>query len=211
VSHAASELFTGLRDVAAEPDFEQAATAQRFEVTPSWLAATRVLRRYRNGLGYHVGMAKRSRTERPHESLDPVLDFMRLLWSVEHGLQSTSKRMGATLGITGPQRLVLKIVSQFPDLSAGELAHVLHLHPSTITGVIQRLVDKRLLVRQADPQDTRRVRLRVAPRARSFTRQTRGTVEAAVEVALRRVPADRIRHAREVLTAVAKALDGAAS
>ena len=66
--------------------------------------------------------------------LDPVLDFMRLLWSVEHGLQSTSKRMEATLGITGPQRLVLRIVTVRPGLSAGELARIVHLHPSTNHG-----------------------------------------------------------------------------
>jgi DNA-binding MarR family transcriptional regulator len=78
--------------------------------------------------------------------LDPILDFMRLLWSVEHGLQSTSKRMEATLGITGPQRLVLRIVSERPGLSAGEVARIVHLHPSTITGILQRLVRKGLLV-----------------------------------------------------------------
>jgi MarR family transcriptional regulator, organic hydroperoxide resistance regulator len=36
--------------------------------------------------------------------LDPVLDFMRLLWSIEHGLQRMSKRMESEIGITGPQR-----------------------------------------------------------------------------------------------------------
>lgn len=154
-------------------------------------------------------MTDRPRAARPHESLDPVLDFMRLLWSIEHGLQSTSKRMGANLGITGPQRLVLKIVNQFPGLSAGELAHVVRLHPSTITGVIQRLVDKRLLVRERDPNDTRRVRLRVVKRAKRFTGRSRGTIESAVESALRRVPAAHVRHARQVLVAVANALDGA--
>ena len=45
-------------------------------------------------------------------ALDPVLDFMRLLWSIEHGLQRLSKRMEAELGITGPQRLVLRVVGQ---------------------------------------------------------------------------------------------------
>jgi hypothetical protein len=35
--------------------------------------------------------AKTESSETP--DLDPVLDFMRLLWHVEHGLQSTSKRM----------------------------------------------------------------------------------------------------------------------
>ena len=65
-----------------------------------------------------------SRRESPANEyqLDPVLDFMRLLWSVEHGLERMSKRMGNELGITGPQRLVLRIVGQFPDISAGDLA-----------------------------------------------------------------------------------------
>jgi DNA-binding MarR family transcriptional regulator len=154
-------------------------------------------------------MPKRQTSAPPHESLDPVLDFMRLLWSIEHGLQSTSKRMAAGLGITGPQRLVLKIVSQFPGISAGELAHVVRLHPSTITGVIQRLVDKRLLVRERDQTDSRRVRLRVMNDARRFTRRSIGTVESAVETVLRQVPPTHVRRAREVLLAVANALDGA--
>jgi DNA-binding MarR family transcriptional regulator len=158
---------------------------------------------------YHVAMPERPRPAHTPASLDPVLDFMRLLWSIEHGLQSTSKRMGARLGITGPQRLVLKIVSQFPGLSAGEVANIVRLHPSTITGVIQRLVEKGLLVRDRDPSDTRRMRLRVVGRASRFTRRSRGTVESAVEAALGRVPAVHVRHARHVLSAVAKALDGA--
>src|SRR5438034_2717248 len=95
--------------------------------------------------------------------LDPVLDFMRLLWAIEHGLQRLSKRMEGELGITGPQRLVLRVVGQFPGLSAGELAHIVRLHPSTITGILQRLVARGLLERQRDPADTRRVRLRLRP------------------------------------------------
>lgn len=59
----------------------------------------------------------------PDPALDPsVLDVMRLLWSVEHRLQSRSKLMEAELGLTGPQRLVLRIGSRSPGRSAGELA-----------------------------------------------------------------------------------------
>jgi DNA-binding MarR family transcriptional regulator len=141
-------------------------------------------------------------------ALDPALDFLRLLWSIEHGLQSTSKRMGATLGITGPQRLVLKIVSQSPGISAGELAHIVRLHPSTITGILQRLVAKGLLVRDADAADTRRVRLRVRDHARALTRRSPGTVEAAVQQVLARTPVAHVAHARAVLTAIADALEG---
>src|SRR5580704_7823727 len=91
----------------------------------------------------------------PEPALDPVLDFMRLLWSIEHQLQSASKRMETAIGITGPQRLVLRVVARFPGISAGELADVVRLHPSTVTGILQRLVQKGLLARDVDPDDSR--------------------------------------------------------
>src|SRR5712691_8238461 len=112
--------------------------------------------------------------------LDPVLDFMRLLWSIEHGLQKMSKRMESELGITGPQRLVLRVVGQFPGLSAGDLAHIVRLHPSTITGILQRLVQRGLLARERDPSDNRRARLRLKRRAVAYTRTSPRTVEQMV-------------------------------
>src|SRR5271167_4910930 len=113
--------------------------------------------------------------------LEPVLDFLRLLWSIEHGLQRLSKRMQGQLGITGPQRLVLRVVGQFPGLSAGELAEIVRLHPSTITGILQRLVARGLLERERDPGDSRRARLRLRDRALPYTRIASGTVEKAVK------------------------------
>ena len=154
-------------------------------------------------------MIPRARQTTAQSPLDPVLDFMRLLWSIEHGLQSTSKRMRTNLGVTGPQRLVLRVAAKSPGISAGEVAHIVRLHPSTLTGVIQRLVDKGLLIRGRDPVDTRRVRLRVAPRAKRLLRRSHGTVESAVETALRRLPPAEVRHARRVLLAVADAFDSA--
>ena len=139
--------------------------------------------------------------------LDPVLDFMRLLWSIEHGLQRMSKRMETELGITGPQRLVLRVVGRFPDLSAGELAHIVRLHPSTITGILHRLVERGLLERRRDPGDSRRACLRLKPAALPYTRTAAGTVEKAVTLALRKAGASNVRNARKVLTSVANGLN----
>jgi DNA-binding MarR family transcriptional regulator len=152
-------------------------------------------------------MALRRATHNDAFQLDPVLDFMRLLWSVEHGLQRMSKKMESDLGITGPQRLVLRVVGRFPDLSAGELAHIVRLHPSTITGILHRLVRRGLLDRSPDPGDSRRARLRLKPAARRYTRASGGTVENAVTLALEQAGAANVRAARTVLTAVADRLD----
>jgi DNA-binding MarR family transcriptional regulator len=139
--------------------------------------------------------------------LDPVLDFMRLLWSIEHGLQRMSKRMENEIGITGPQRLVLRVVGQFPGLSASELAEIVRLHPSTITGVLQRLVARGFLERQRDPSDTRRARLRVKPKASRHIRSSRGTVERVVTEALEHVGSNNVRAARRVLKEIAQRLN----
>jgi DNA-binding MarR family transcriptional regulator len=94
--------------------------------------------------------------------LGKVLDFMRLLWSVDHGLQSLSKRMDARLGVTGPQRLVIRIVGRFPGISPGEIADILKVHKSTLTGVLQRLEERGLIERKASPEDRRRALLKMA-------------------------------------------------
>ncbi len=141
--------------------------------------------------------------------LDPVLDFLQCLWAIEHGLQQTSKRMEATIGVTGPQRLVLRIVSQHPGLSARELADIVYLHPSTITGILRRLVNRGLLIREQDPQDKRRVRLWLKPEAKAFTRSSAGTVERAVRQTLARATEREVRDARAVLAVLAEFLSEA--
>jgi DNA-binding MarR family transcriptional regulator len=143
----------------------------------------------------------------PSYQLDPVLDFMRLLWSVEHGLQRMSKRMEIRFGMTGPQRLVLRVVGRFPEISAKELAHIVRLHPSTITGILKRLVARGLIERHPDPADTRRVRLRLKPKAVPHTRSSRGTVEKAVRAALQHAGAANVSAARKVLMEIAQRLN----
>jgi DNA-binding MarR family transcriptional regulator len=137
-----------------------------------------------------------------------VLDFMRLLWRIEHELQAASKRMQQHLGITGPQRLVLRLVDEYPGIAPGEVAKLLHLHPSTVTGVIQRLIAKRLLRRDRDERDTRRFHLQTCRPAKRYTRASAGLVERAIAGVLRGASDAQVRSARALLGSLAEALDG---
>jgi len=138
--------------------------------------------------------------------LPDVLQFMQLLWAVVHGLQQTSKRMRRRIGVTGPQRLVLRVVGLFPGLSAGDLATILHVHPSTLTGVIQRVVAQGLLVRADDPRDRRRAILRLTKRGGRVNAARRATVESAVAEALDGVSTQDREAARRVLERLAQHL-----
>jgi DNA-binding MarR family transcriptional regulator len=147
------------------------------------------------------------RGDRAVPSFGDVLDFMRLIWAVSHGLQATSKRMARTLGVTGPQRLTIRIVGRLPGMSPGLLADILRLHPSTLTGVLRRLQERGLLRRTPEPGDRRRARLYLTRKGQQLDVLARGTVEAAVARALAGMPRRTVRIAEEMLAAVARALE----
>jgi MarR family transcriptional regulator, organic hydroperoxide resistance regulator len=140
--------------------------------------------------------------------LGPVLDFMRLMWAINHGLDRASRGMQSKFGVTGPQRLVLRIVASFPGLSAGDLARTLHVHPSTLTGILQRLESRGLLRRLTDPVDARRVQLEITARGKRLTIPSIGTVESAIKRLMSTWTAGELTVTRRALMAIAEELDG---
>jgi DNA-binding MarR family transcriptional regulator len=139
--------------------------------------------------------------------LGKVLDFMRLLWSVDHGLQSLSKRMDSRIGVTGPQRLVIRIVGRFPGISPGEIADILKVHKSTLTGVLQRLEKRGLIERRSSADDRRRSLVSLTASGRKVDAVRAGTVEAALRRAMNKLTAEELAGAEAALAAVAAELE----
>jgi DNA-binding MarR family transcriptional regulator len=135
-----------------------------------------------------------------------TLQFMQRLWELVHALAVRSKRMGRTLGVTGPQRLVIRVVGQSPGATPSEISEILGLHPSTLTGVLARLEHQGLLQRRVDAADRRRIRFRLTPAGRRIDRERKGTVEAAVRRAMSRAGSERIAHTEALLALLAAEL-----
>jgi DNA-binding MarR family transcriptional regulator len=144
-------------------------------------------------------MAKRGTGE--HSTLgDPVLEFLRMVWQLEHALERASKRMEDAIGISGPQRFALKFVTVHPGITAGQLARALHLHPSTVTGILQRLETRRLLRRVPSSTDGRVTHLHAtAAGARLAEPSAQRSVERAVRTTLARCSDGKRRAAAAVL------------
>lgn len=141
------------------------------------------------------------------QQLGKTLDFLRSIWALDHALHARSKAMARRSGLTGPQRLALRIIGKFPNISSGELARVLHVHPSTLTGVLQRLEHQGLVVRARDREDGRRALF-------SLTRlgeKQGGTpaeysIETAVKRLLDRAKPQHVEAARELMLQLAEEL-----
>jgi DNA-binding MarR family transcriptional regulator len=141
--------------------------------------------------------------------LGEALAFMQVLWAIAHGLESASKRMHAELGVTGPQRLVLRIMGHHSRISAGALAEIMHIHPSSLTGMLRRLEEADLIRRESDPFDRRRALLELTRKGMRLNEQRHGTIEAMVEHALGQLSKERVATAKAVLGAIAVALSDA--
>jgi DNA-binding MarR family transcriptional regulator len=128
-----------------------------------------------------------------------TLQFMQHLWDLVHALEVRSRRMAKLLGVTGPQRLVIRVLGRAPRSTASEVAAMLGLHPSTLTGILKRLEAEGMLERRTDREDRRRARFRLTARGRAVDRARRGTVEAAVRRALVRAGGPAARHTTQVL------------
>lgn len=115
--------------------------------------------------------------------------------------------MESELGVTGPQRLAIRIIGRFPGITAGALAGILHVHPSTLTGILRRLEVRRLLVRRMDARDGRRTLLGLTQHGRRADARRLGTIEAIVEQVLTQCTRQQIEATSLVLTRIATALE----
>jgi DNA-binding MarR family transcriptional regulator len=135
-----------------------------------------------------------------------TLQFMQRLWDLAHALDVRSKRMAKELGVTGPQRLVIRVLGQTPDMTPSDISRTLGMHRSTLTGILARLERQGTVERRDDATDKRRVRFRLTARGARLDRERKGTVEAAVRRALGRVNDSTVDIAVRVLETLTEEL-----
>lgn len=131
--------------------------------------------------------------------MEGTLALLGALWALDQELRTLSRRMERHLGVTGPQRLALRMIGESPGLQPSALASLLHLHPSTVSGLIARLSRKGLVRVGRDSADGRRVLLVLTPKGTRINRQRRGTAEFAVRRVCRALARTQLETAVQVL------------
>ncbi|MFN8064020.1 MAG: MarR family transcriptional regulator [Vicinamibacterales bacterium] len=152
-------------------------------------------------------MVKRRQTSGTNGKREPVLDaplqFLQTIWQLEHALERASKRMEDTLGISGPQRFALRLIGAQQGITAGELATAMHLHPSTVTGIVQRLESRKLVKREANNADGRVAHLHLTAAGAKLNRPSaRGTIEKAASTVLAQCSASQQKATAAVMDAL---------
>jgi len=135
-----------------------------------------------------------------------AIEVMQVMWALAHALEKRSKWMHRELGITGPQRLVLRVIGDSPGLSPGAAARQLSLNPGTVSRLVAALERSGLVDRNGHDGDGRRQVLTLTRKGKVLNDQRSGTIESAVREALAKSGPGQARAARKFIECLNAAL-----
>lgn len=112
----------------------------------------------------------------------------RDLAAIRHSLRKPAEAQFARAGLTVPQTALMRAVVFQNGVSLKELSRQLSLAHSTVSGIVDRLEGRGLLVRRADPSDGRISRIHPAPAVTQFMHTqlpalTQGPLQTALRLA----------------------------
>ena len=126
-----------------------------------------------------------------------ILETMQSLRRIFKALQNYSHEVSHRYGITGPQLWVLKTVFKSGELPLGELSQKMYLHPSTITGVVDRLEKKGYVSRDRGREDRRIVMVQLTPKGRRLAKRAPNPVQGKMIHGLRQLRKEKLESINE--------------
>lgn len=98
-------------------------------------------------------------------SLDSVVEEIdRLSRRMAGDLERRDRRLVAPLDLTPSQAHTLEALEELGETAMNGLSDVMRVHGTTMTRMVDTLVERLLVERVSDPQDRRVVRVRLSPR-----------------------------------------------
>jgi MarR family transcriptional regulator, organic hydroperoxide resistance regulator len=106
-----------------------------------------------------------------------ISEIMQSLRQIFRAIQDYSQEVSKEFGITGPQLWALKIIFADGGLSLGELTQKMYLHPSTVSGVVDRLEKKGYVSRDRGREDRRVVTVRLTPEGKKLIKKAPNPIQ----------------------------------
>jgi MarR family transcriptional regulator, organic hydroperoxide resistance regulator len=106
-----------------------------------------------------------------------ISETMQSLRRIIKAIQDYSQEVSRQFGVTGPQLWALKTISQSETLSLSELGKEMYLHPSTMTGLIDRLEKKGFVQRKREQKDRRVIDLRLTAKGTALVKKAPNPIQ----------------------------------
>lgn len=117
------------------------------------------------------------------------LRILRALRRITRSVALHSRQLAACSHITGPQLVCLRTVVEKGPMTATAISREVHVSPSTVVGILDRLEDKGLIERERGREDRRIVFITVTDAGRQLVRDTPSPLQQKLADSLKALPA----------------------
>ena len=129
---------------------------------------------------------------KPNSSDVAVSETMQSLRRIFKAIENYSREVSREYGITGPQLWALKTISQNENLSLSELGKGMFLHPSTITGLVDRLEKRGFVLRKRDREDRRVINIQLTAKGATLVKKSPNPIQGRMIHGLRRLKREEL-------------------
>lgn len=98
------------------------------------------------------------------------LRILRALRQIIRAVDVHSRHLSAVYRVTGPQLICLLVIVEKGPITSAELARAVHVSPSTLVGILDRLEAREFILRKRDTADRRKVYVVPTDTGRKFAR-----------------------------------------
>ncbi|HLS43003.1 MAG TPA: MarR family transcriptional regulator [Paenalcaligenes sp.] len=116
------------------------------------------------------------------------LRILRALRKITRSIALHSRQLAACSNITAPQLICLRTVIEKGPLTATAISREMHVSPSTVVGILDRLEDKELIVRERGREDRRIVFITATEAGKALALETPSPLQKQLADALNNLP-----------------------
>ena len=114
--------------------------------------------------------------------------IFRSLRRIMRAVDVYSHKLSAEYKITSPQLLALQTLNDDGPLTNSALAKLVHLSPSTVVGILDRLETRQLIVRERSTQDRRIVLVYITDAGRKLVKEVPSLLQNRLAAGLGELP-----------------------
>ncbi len=141
------------------------------------------------------------------------LRILKALRQIIRHTELHSKTLAAKYKITSPQLVCLMTLNDHGSMTSKALSEVMYLSPSTIVGILDRLEDKRLVLRTRSKKDRRNIDVTISDKGVELLENTPSPLQDKLYQAFQWLPEDEkttIAHSLERIVELMEAEQTAA-
>ncbi|MCE2929257.1 MAG: MarR family transcriptional regulator [Candidatus Caenarcaniphilales bacterium] len=133
-----------------------------------------------------------------------ILGYLR---RITRAINLNSKRLATENNLTSPQTFSLITIYHMGPLTLAEVASKVHLSPSTMVGIIDRLEVKNLVIRERSKDDKRQVRIRITEEGKKIAKKSPLPLQEELLESLSKLPEIQQKNLSKALKLLASILD----